>query len=1108
MTISSRPRRRTYVCVGNDGPYTFCTRFLTNEDLAVTRIAADGVRTRLTLADDYAVTGAGDPEGGTVRTTESYADGEIEVWLDVALTQDTAYTPGDAFPAEAHEAALDKLTLIAGQQAVEAEDLVAADAALGERIDDLTAVVASIEVGGSGAGGVGVSAFAFEPDDPANSLAHALLVPGAFYPVGAFDADLQPGSSANWYCFSATPTGTVGDRSYVEGVGLVLEGEHGRLSLVAGEGNEVDVRAAGVKCDATHLTSGTYHATGGTTSQRPLMYALRDWAIAEDIYLTGGGVYLIENGAGLDMQNACLRWGNMLLIAEVGFIGWMVTGPDDMHDTEAYEADLYLWGDNGAFANASAARGFKLNNDGGALGAVRVRGAYLFQGIDLRANAENKRVDAYFEYTFWHTTITDRATFVAASAGTALTVTSVIGPGEIELGGRLSTSSIDYADNVTILAQVSGTTGGAGVYTLSAARTVTPAETMAAILPAGSPDDCHAYIQGHNCKHWLWMADGTDSCVDALFNTQSRTRSDDGIAAVTISTGKNFRAGGLIRAHNGPEDCIFMGKDHGVSACHFDDLVLEHGYANALNLQWVGRLSGRVQVREYDNDNGGGGGVTTVIYGRIAHAGGFHVDVLAAAATYPVQVGEVTSTYFPIDADLGSVTVQRGNPEPFYGTFPSGVGLHLFKGSNFSLDLKQLDGDVKTTAGLSRANLSLCATWLVAGAGSYKFVTGHVTPNLQVRFLGACYGDDIFDKAWLFDAISVENIIDFGASPFLYTDGAWDPVKLINASAVQLGSITGRHNTVMAKAGAQRWDSTNSKVMFKQGLAASSAWKDAAGGSTITPAYQAATETFLDAIVAAGGTRPASASAEKDGIDIVFTALAEEAYTPTAMYWWGLSAAYADAGRAAVRLNMMGSSFGLTENNYSANWSGAGASAGYTGAGTSGGTFYLSGGPAAADVAGQDSIYVLWNTLNQPTSTGVPANFPDFSSPNGYLRGKFRHDAGGSVILNNIVSSPLGFSASAGFAPAMRAGVRYAASGADCIKGFANDRLDVTGTTASSGAYDALEFFRFANSGSPQFPDRTVNFFVIGLKPSNDNQAIRLARGFRRGLRKAGKGTW
>jgi hypothetical protein len=302
MTISSRPSRRTYLCTGTPGPYGFPTRFLTDGDLAVTRIAAGGARTRLTLGEDYGVSGAGEADGGAVTTTEVYADGEIEVWLDVDLTQDTAYTPGDAFPAEAHEAALDKLTLIAGQQAVEAEDLAAADAALDERIDDLTAVVAAIDGGGSGAGGVGVSAFAFEPDDPANSLAHSLLVPGVFYPVGAFDADLQPGSGATWYCFSATPTGTVGDRSYTPGHGFVLEAEHGRLSLVPAAGNQIDVRAGGVKCDAT--IDGNNQCSGGTVGQRTLMHALRDWAIAEGLTLTGGGNYRIEQGSGLDMQNA------------------------------------------------------------------------------------------------------------------------------------------------------------------------------------------------------------------------------------------------------------------------------------------------------------------------------------------------------------------------------------------------------------------------------------------------------------------------------------------------------------------------------------------------------------------------------------------------------------------------------------------------------------------------------------------------------------------------------------------------------------------------------------------------------------------------------------
>jgi hypothetical protein len=79
---------------------------------------ADGLESTLTLDVDYALTGAGDPDGGTATTTVAYpSGGYITVLRDVPLTQETAYPETGKFPAQSHEAALDKLTMIVQQQA-------------------------------------------------------------------------------------------------------------------------------------------------------------------------------------------------------------------------------------------------------------------------------------------------------------------------------------------------------------------------------------------------------------------------------------------------------------------------------------------------------------------------------------------------------------------------------------------------------------------------------------------------------------------------------------------------------------------------------------------------------------------------------------------------------------------------------------------------------------------------------------------------------------------------------------------------------------------------------------------------------------------------------
>ena len=69
-----------------------------------------------TLNTDYTVTGAGVPAGGTLTTTVAYAaGGTITIVRNVPLTQETDYGDADSFPAESHERALDKLTMIAQQ---------------------------------------------------------------------------------------------------------------------------------------------------------------------------------------------------------------------------------------------------------------------------------------------------------------------------------------------------------------------------------------------------------------------------------------------------------------------------------------------------------------------------------------------------------------------------------------------------------------------------------------------------------------------------------------------------------------------------------------------------------------------------------------------------------------------------------------------------------------------------------------------------------------------------------------------------------------------------------------------------------------------------------
>jgi len=116
MTISTEDYRITYA--GNGVTTAFATgfEFPADSDLVVVLVSSDGTRTTQTITTDYTVAGAGDAAGGTVTMVTAPASGEsLVIYRDVAYTQATDYVAGDPFPAETHEDALDKLTMLAQQ---------------------------------------------------------------------------------------------------------------------------------------------------------------------------------------------------------------------------------------------------------------------------------------------------------------------------------------------------------------------------------------------------------------------------------------------------------------------------------------------------------------------------------------------------------------------------------------------------------------------------------------------------------------------------------------------------------------------------------------------------------------------------------------------------------------------------------------------------------------------------------------------------------------------------------------------------------------------------------------------------------------------------------
>lgn len=117
MTISTTDTRISYSGNNVTKAFSFPYRFLAEGDLVVTLVNSSGVGTVQVLDTDYTVSGADTASSGVVTMVVAPASGETLIIVrSTEITQEVDYSAGDAFPAETHERALDRLTVIAQEQ--------------------------------------------------------------------------------------------------------------------------------------------------------------------------------------------------------------------------------------------------------------------------------------------------------------------------------------------------------------------------------------------------------------------------------------------------------------------------------------------------------------------------------------------------------------------------------------------------------------------------------------------------------------------------------------------------------------------------------------------------------------------------------------------------------------------------------------------------------------------------------------------------------------------------------------------------------------------------------------------------------------------------------
>lgn len=273
MTISTTTSRQIYNGNGVTTVFAFPYRFLRNEDLEVYRINdSTGVVTTLALSTDYTVSGADNDAGGNVTTTVAPATGERLVIVRVVdLTQEVDYITGDPFPAETHERALDRLTMISQQLQEELDRTaklpVTSEADANSLVADLIRVADSIDEVDTVAGSIG------NVNITAANIANVNTVAGI-----SANVTTVAGISANVTTIagiSADVTAVAGDAADIG----VVAGNIGNVNTVSTNITEVvavgsDLTGSPVVVDYGDLSAATNPAT--PTGAIGAVYAIRD----------------------------------------------------------------------------------------------------------------------------------------------------------------------------------------------------------------------------------------------------------------------------------------------------------------------------------------------------------------------------------------------------------------------------------------------------------------------------------------------------------------------------------------------------------------------------------------------------------------------------------------------------------------------------------------------------------------------------------------------------------------------------------------------------------------------------------------------------------------
>lgn len=118
MTVSTSINKVSYKGNGIVKEFAVPFYFLDASDIEIWLVSETMPERKLEFESEYGVSGAGDLNGGSVTLNFIPAIGDrLTILRNIPMTQEIDYRENEIFPAETQERALDKLTMIAQQNA-------------------------------------------------------------------------------------------------------------------------------------------------------------------------------------------------------------------------------------------------------------------------------------------------------------------------------------------------------------------------------------------------------------------------------------------------------------------------------------------------------------------------------------------------------------------------------------------------------------------------------------------------------------------------------------------------------------------------------------------------------------------------------------------------------------------------------------------------------------------------------------------------------------------------------------------------------------------------------------------------------------------------------